>query len=692
MGTPAEVPPLDDWLVPPPDDWDTESDGVSPPPTPPPPPPNTLMAALKPYSAPPTAYGRYTPFLTLTARLLGECPSYYPVLSLAPAALATHVGLFSRLFGSPAVDVRAPGALPPRLRRLAYMAASRANGCAYCAANGCAFGDVFRGPIAAQMARARIRDGEAAAAAAANPAGDGGSGGGGGGGNAGSSRGGSGGRPHRTTLRIDADDADATAAEAAILRLVALAVPRPFPPALLPRLAAATHAVRAAVGAPAAEMVQSVVALAGAVNTLTGALGVPPEPAARRLASTLLPPVGSIPWAAFDNQGGGEGGGCAGGGAPAAAAAEAGHPVPPPAGDQRGDGWPAGVVSHERTSSVTTESSGGEAGAGAGAGAAGSRRTNDGSHQSKPIPERSRAAAQLNNLAGLLRTLPAAAAGLEVEAELYADIPTTIAPLYAWVDARLGATAGRFLLRPACIEVARAFCFALRENVLVDDLPAPVAAVAAAVAPGGVARHRWGGGGGSGALRSPDASQWTVADRLRLVAAYAAATRSAGLANGARAAAARCGAWPSAAIAAADLAAFAAAPDTATDAAATAAAPVAAINTDSEGGGGVDSDVIDRGGGGSGGGGGPTVALAAARRIVRACATGVEGLRGTAVANATAAIPGRGVVEVASLVSTAELWRRMELLFGEGWTPHAPPVGGQGRRAAAAAAAAAVSV
>ncbi|KAK1869869.1 hypothetical protein I4F81_012334 [Pyropia yezoensis] len=253
------------------------------------------MAALKPYSAPPTAYGRYTPFLILTARLLGERPSYYPVLSLAPSALATHVGLFSRLFGSPAVDVRAPGALPPRLRRLTYMAASRANGCAYCAANGCAFGDILRGPVAAQ-------------------------------------------------------------------------------------------------------------------------------------------------------------------------------------------------------------------------------------------------------------------------AQLYAGIPTTIAPLYAWVHARLGAASGRFLLRPADIEVARAFCFALRENVLIDDLPAAprgaaaaaaAAAVAAATTPGG-ARRRPGGGaggdggvgaGGVGALRSPDASQWNVADRLRLVAAFAAATRSAGLAAGAHAAAARCELW-----------------------------------------------------------------------------------------------------------------------------------------------------
>ncbi|GAB0493349.1 hypothetical protein MMPV_004630 [Pyropia vietnamensis] len=581
------------------------------------------MAALKPYSAPPTAYGRYNPFLILTARLLGERPSYYPVLSLAPSALATHVGLFSRLFGAPAVDMRAPGALSPRLRRLTYMAASRANECAYCTANGCAFGDVFRGPIIAQVERANRRAAQRPAnvftrnrrngdASIAKPAGNLGDGSGEHNGGHRDRRGTDRHAHHRTTLRIDPDDANASEAESAILRLAALAVTRPFPATLLPRLVAAIQAVRVAVGAPAAEMVQSVVALAGAVNTLTGALGVAPEPIARRYASTLLPSVGSIPWEAFDDQGAG--------------------------GEVAGNG--------------STGASGGSRGGNDDCGAAA-----DGGGWLNPPRLQSRTRAQLDNVMSLLRTVPAATAGLDVEAELYAGIPAAIAPLYAWVDARLGTTAGRFLLRPMGIEVARAFCFALRENVLIDDVPSDPRSTAgvgadSATRGGGARRRRGGGGGGDGGLRSPDASQWTVADRLRLVATYAAATRSAGLAEGARAAAARCGSWPSAASAAKDLAVFSTAPDTAADSSHTAA----------------DAS--------------PTAALAAARRMVRACATGVEGLRGTAVADATAALSGRGMVEVASVVSTAELWRRLELLFGRGWTPLTP-----GKRATAASAA-----
>lgn len=529
-------------------------------------------------------------------------------------------------------------------------------------------------------------------------------------------------RTHRTFLRIDADDADASEAEAAILRLAALAVKRPFPPALLPRLAAATQAVRAAVGATATERVQSVVALAGAVNTLTGALGVAPEPAARLYAATLLPPVGSIPWGAFDDVDEGAAGRWVGGDAPPGASVARGRHSFPPQRHARGRGRPAGGASLAGTPSRSAVLGGGGVGGSSGSGDEDGGHT-DGGYPAKPPSHRSRAGAHLDNLAGLLRTVPAAAAGLDAQAQLYAGIPTTIAPLYAWVHARLGAASGRFLLRPADIEVARAFCFALRENVLIDDLPAAprgaaaaaaAAAVAAATTPGG-ARRRPGGGaggdggvgaGGVGALRSPDASQWNVADRLRLVAAFAAATRSAGLAAGAHAAAARCGAWPSVATAAADLAAFCAAPDTSADAGGSAAAaPAAVASPTTDGIGGVD----DGGGGGSRGGGGggcggggrgggggggdePTAALAAARRMVRACATGVEGLRGAAVADATAMMTRRAVVEVVSLVSTAELWRRLELLFGEGWAPVIPPSGGRSKRAVAAAAAAAVPV
>lgn len=579
------------------------TDAFSLPSPPPPPPPRTLTEALSPVAAPPSAYARYAPYLIVTARFLGEPPSFYPVLGLAPSALATHVGLFARYFGVPAVDMRAPGALSPAHRRLAFLTASRAFGCDYCTAHACAFGDMLRGSSVSQAARRRQRP-----LRGRRPRGGDDAGGSDGGDEDGDDDGDGGGRGHAAVegVVLDAEDPAATPAEAAILTYVTLAVMRPFPEHRRPQLHTAAVAVRAELGRSAFETLRGVVSFVGALNSMTDVLGAVLEPGAQRHAGTILPPRGAV---VGDSRGGGWTPNDhhrnptvkARGDATAAAAAA---PI-----DGSGNIWgPPRAGAHEPSDWDDTTDDGDSSGSDCSSSGDGRGGGGGGLSKDTPPADLSWAAAKWANLTGLLHTLPAAAAGMRVEAELYAGIPSSIAPLYGWMVARMGAPHCQFLLRLRGVELVRGFCFALRENVLVEELPS-------------IDRP------GSGLRSPPGGRTWTVADRIRLLHVFACATGSAGLAAGAVGLATRSSGWP-AAVAATDLAAF------------TAGSSNGAAGT----------------------------AAAAARQLVRAAGSGLEAVAGPLVPQLTSAISPAGLVELASLVSFAEMWRRLELLFSRGGT------------------------
>jgi hypothetical protein len=117
--------------------------------------PRTISVALRAAGAvqSPPAYREWAPYLRMTARFLGEEPSFYGVLSLSPAAIRTHVGLFARMFHAPAVDMRVLGFLSPELRRLAFISASDAFSCDYCKVHAFSFGDMLRGSVPSQVRR-----------------------------------------------------------------------------------------------------------------------------------------------------------------------------------------------------------------------------------------------------------------------------------------------------------------------------------------------------------------------------------------------------------------------------------------------------------------------------------------------------------------------------------------------------------
>ncbi|OSX72163.1 hypothetical protein BU14_0461s0004 [Porphyra umbilicalis] len=229
----------------------------------------------------------------------------------------------------------------------------------------------------------------------------------------------------------------------------------------------------------------------------------------------------------------------------------------------------------------------------------------------------------------MLGTLPAAARGQVLEARLYAGIPTTAPGLRAWVDARLGAGACPFLANLSGVPLARAFCFGLRENVTagVGEAGAPAGPSAAAAAADAPAT----------ATGGPWARAWSAPERSLLLYAFGVATGSAPLTAAAVALGARSGGGRPEAAVAADAAAWAAAPD---------------------------------------GGGGPTTRRRrASPPPAPSCARrrgGWSACGGGVVERLVAAASPVGAVELASLLSFAEMWRRMEVLFGpEGAAPAA---------------------
>mmetsp|Transcript_5657 Transcript_5657/g.16819 ORF Transcript_5657/g.16819 Transcript_5657/m.16819 type:complete len:456 (+) Transcript_5657:102-1469(+) len=75
----------------------------------------------------------------------------------------------------------------------------------------------------------------------------------------------------------------------------------------------------------------------------------------------------------------------------------------------------------------------------------------------------------ISNIVELMKTMPPAMTAMRFETSvLYNKIPKNNAQLDQWVEERLGARGSKFFQKINGTEVKRAFCFALRENLLVD--------------------------------------------------------------------------------------------------------------------------------------------------------------------------------------------------------------------------------
>jgi len=222
------------------------------------------------------------------------------------------------------------------------------------------------------------------------------------------------------------------------------------------------------------------------------------------------------------------------------------------------------------------------------------------------------------NVWDFFRTVSAATSSMRLEAQLYRGIPTTGAGVQAWADARLGAHGARFLTHIRGVELRRACCFALRENLLFDpalDAPPPA-----------------GGGGGGGAPPAsatgpvvppdvPPARHWALDERLALWYVFGRVTGSADLVDDA----------VSAGVVATGR-------------------PRAALRADWE---------AYHGRGESGDG-----RRDVARRLAAAAATRTENVGAPLVAAITAVCTPGAIMELASLLSVLEMWRRLRLLYG----------------------------
>lgn len=74
-----------------------------------------------------------------------------------------------------------------------------------------------------------------------------------------------------------------------------------------------------------------------------------------------------------------------------------------------------------------------------------------------------------DNFISLLAALPSACKGMKYEMLEYEGIPYRTTKLYTWVDERLGQENCAWFRAIQGTELKRAFCFGLRENVLVED-------------------------------------------------------------------------------------------------------------------------------------------------------------------------------------------------------------------------------
>lgn len=203
--------------------------------------PRTLTRALSEHRNPPEAYATYAPYLCMTKRFLGEAPSFYPILSLSSPAIRTHVGLFARMFHAPQVDMCLPGMPSPALRRTAFITASRSFDCSYCTAHACSFGDMFSGSVPSQVRRGH-----------------------------------------------EVDCGEKQLAEKAVEELAAAAVQRPETEGHRDALVPLMEAVEGKVGAKGLEVIKSVIAFSGALNTVMDVMGVELEADCQRFAVSQL--------------------------------------------------------------------------------------------------------------------------------------------------------------------------------------------------------------------------------------------------------------------------------------------------------------------------------------------------------------------------------------------------------------------
>ncbi|GAB0498315.1 hypothetical protein MMPV_009656 [Pyropia vietnamensis] len=219
------------------------------------------------------------------------------------------------------------------------------------------------------------------------------------------------------------------------------------------------------------------------------------------------------------------------------------------------------------------------------------------------------------NMSQLVRTIKAASSGLKVEAELYEGIPSSSRGLNAWAVARLGTRGARFLSNIRGLGLRRACCFALRENVLYNpatDGPG------VAGGPAGV-----GGWGTAAAMPSPAATparHWTLTERLALFYVFARVTKSPALGD---------------------------------DAVTCMATATGQLRSDIRC---TWETYYEAGNAG-------TSRADVARRLVLSVGVGTENISAELVACLTDVLPPGAVVELASLLSFLEMWRRLRVLF-----------------------------
>lgn len=549
----------------------------------------TLTDALASVAAAPEDYAQYAPYLVMTSRFLDDAPSFYPILGLSDPAIATHVGLFARMFHCPQVDMRLPGFLSPAHRRLAFLTASASFGCDYCTAHACVFGDILKGSVARQAGGRRFNSSASSAVAAAAV-----------GATVPSS-----GTVHRSSApslarrvresaasaassstvssgglgRPAVDDADRLpAADRAIIRYARAAVARP--PEASSTLRSLAAAVMSEVGPGGLEVINSVCAFSGALNTVMDIMGAKIEAAAQRFAVAALPSLlnPELPWMPdahhFNDS------------PDALLLLCATDETPAPAGE--------GMSPFHSPSVFPTR------------GKAVSLRPTRLPQTGTGGPARASAWLKrpASNIASLGRTLPAAASGLLIERRLYAGIPSSAAGIRRWVDARLGTKAAPFLRSVGGVELARAWCFGLRENLTVAVGEPP-----------------------SSRLSQPGNRAWSAVERAAFVFAFAVVTGSAALADASVVLGTHVTGQPSAAV---------------------------RETFEAFGAGG---DLGSRGGG--------RKDMQAGRRLVMASAAGMGNVHGALVEELTSACTPAAILELGSLLSFSEMWRRMEVVFGD---------------------------
>lgn len=202
--------------------------------------------------------------------------------------------------------------------------------------------------------------------------------------------------------------------EAIVVKYATAAVQRPFRGMLGEQsFAEINEALRIQLGDNGIEVVKAIIAFTGALNTLTDTLGPKIESNLQNFALRYLKTEQNLPWV------------------PTLRAWN-----PNLEANQNGNGSDETNFQDEPNSDESCE-------------------------PKRPVTE---------NIDDLLDTMPSAMAGMAYEAlVLYRGIPYMNFKLQAWLELRIGQPGARFFHQIRGIELKRAFCFALRENVFVEE-------------------------------------------------------------------------------------------------------------------------------------------------------------------------------------------------------------------------------